>query len=260
MDALRLVDNHSHILLYDIGTMTLEAKRKGLSEYSITEHVSQFKEPRESIGFGSVHNRGRIFRDLREYNREFEKVKPESSGLRVNRGLEVDFSPRYEKPVSEFVNQEKWDILLCSVHEFADGTDIEKKAGGRSETARSHQLWRDYLQLETQALESEFVPFQVLTHPVRLSRVDRDVPPELDGLLLDLARLAKSRGKALELNGNDMEYAPDLVRSLAVACSKAGCTVSLGSDAHHPREVARNIQAGQRLVDEFRLEIRKSSS
>ncbi len=87
-----------------------------------------------------------------------------------------------------------------------------------------------------------------------MSRGTQAFPPELDELLLDLARTAKKRNKALELNGTDIDYAPGLVRRLATACSKAGCNVSLGSDAHHPRDVFRNLRIAMALVNELNLE------
>jgi histidinol-phosphatase (PHP family) len=249
------IDNHSHILLANIVEMVSAAKAKKLREYSITEHVSQFRELRESIRFGSVHSTGRMFNDLREYTNEFRKVDGHrDSGMKINLGLEVDYSARFEKEVGDFVRQEEWDILLCSVHEFDDGTDIER-ALRVVDPVLAHNRWREYLKLETMALESDFVPFDVLSHPVRMGRGNVNPPLETDDLLLDLARTARRRTKALELNGNDIEYAPQLVRTLAHACSKAGCRVSLGSDAHHPKDVFRNMEAALSLVQEFKLEI-----
>jgi histidinol-phosphatase (PHP family) len=251
------VDNHNHILLAEITEMLASAKENNVSEFSITEHVSQFRETRESIRFGSVHSRGRIFESLKEYNDEFRKADQEAdSGMKINRGLEVDFSPRYETRVGDFVNQEDWDILLCSVHEFEDGEDIERNVRQIVDPALAQERWRDYLRLEQMALESDFVPFKVLAHPVRMSRGTKAVPAELDDLLLDLARIARKRDKALELNGNDIYYAPGLVRRLATACSRAGCRVSLGSDAHYPRDVFRNMGIAMALVNELDLESR----
>jgi|SRR5207237_586873 len=252
---MTLVDNHNHILLAEITDMLAAAKANNISEYSITEHVSQFRKPRESIRFGSIHPSGRIFESLREYKNEFSTFDQNTdSGMKLNRGLEVDFSPRFEKKVGEFVNQEAWDILLCSVHEFEDGKDIEKSVRGIVDPASAYEHWREYLRLERMALENDFVPFKVLSHPVRITRALKAAPPELDELLLDLARVARRRNKALELNGRDIDYAPELVRRLAIACSKAGCRVSLGSDAHHPREVFRNMKTAMALVKEFDLE------
>ena len=250
------VDNHSHILHADIMEMIAAAKAKNVREYSITEHVSQFRELRESIKFGSVHSSGRIFNDLNEYNDEFRKAEKQAcSDMKINRGLEVDFSPRYETQVGDFVNQKKWDILLCSVHEFDDGTDIERTIGQANDPVWGHKRWRDYLGLEQIALESDFVPFKVLAHPARMARGNVNLPPEADDLLLELARTARKKNKALELNGNDIDYAPQLVHMLARACSRAGCMVSLGSDAHYAKDVFRNMEVALGLVDEFKLEM-----
>lgn len=249
------VDNHSHIILAPIGDMVAAAKKHKIDRYSITEHVSQFRPMRESVDFGSVHRQGRIFESLKEYRAEFSKV-PESAfaGMKLRKGLEVDFSPCYEARVGEFVNQEKWDVLLCSVHEFADKTEVEgtrQRSTDRTEAAR---LWHEYFRLQQMALESDFVPFAVLTHPTRLAKGIDKLPEDLDDFLLDLAKTAKRRGKALELNGNDLGYVPGLVRRVAAACSRGGCSVSLGSDSHLPQEVFRKMKEATSLVDEFSLQ------
>jgi len=256
IDSGVIVDNHNHIILADITDMVASAKGRGIKQYSITEHVSQFRGLRESIAFGSVHTKGRIFEDLEAYRKEFSKVdSPELLGMKVRMGLEVDFSPHYEAKVGEFVNQEEWDVLLCSVHELEDGSDIETTKAKRLNPAEARNRWREYLGLERTALESDFVPFSVLTHPVRMSRVTKRVPGDFDDLLLDLARTAKRRNKAIELNGSDLGYAPELVRRLARACSRAGSKVSLGSDAHYPRDVYRNMSDAMALVKEFGLHV-----
>ncbi|MGD0395321.1 MAG: hypothetical protein ABSB26_00230 [Nitrososphaerales archaeon] len=105
------------------------------------------------------------------------------------------------------------------------------------------------------ALESEFVPFSVLAHPVRMSRGTDRVPDEVDDSLLDLAKTARKHNKALELNGDDLDCRPKLVRRLAKVCSRAGCKVSLGSDAHYPRDVFRNMPDAMALVEEFALQL-----
>ncbi len=246
-------DNHSHILLARITDMVAAARSRNVEKLSITEHVSQFMELRDSVKFGSLHNSGRMFRNLKEYLEEFSDIDDATKGLKVRRGLEVDFTPRFEKRVGEFVNQIEWDILLCSVHEFEDTKDIEQGASRNIDERQAFSRWRDYFRLQQLALESDFVPFKVLSHPVRFSRGTAPVPADIDSLLFDLANTAKNRGKALELNGNDLRYAPNLVRKLAQACGGAGCLVSLGSDAHHPEEVFRNLDIAEGIVHEFNL-------
>ncbi len=193
-------------------------------------------------------------RVVRSTLREFRKIDSRTRGVvRLNRGLEVDFSPWFLESVGDFVNRAKWDILLCSVHEFGDGRDVERKPRIRGFDQRNR--WETYFQLETMALESSFVPFKVLAHPVRMSKGASWIPEEINEMLTDLSVVAKKNGKALELNGNDIDYNPRLVRLLASACSKSHCIVSLGSDAHYPKDVFRNLDIAIRLVDEFKLEL-----
>ena len=247
------VDNHSHILLARITDMVAVARSRKVSKLSITEHVSQFRELRDTVQFGSVHTSGRMFRNLKEYTDEFLNLDEAEGEVKVSRGLEVDFSPRFQETIAEFVNQGDWDILLCSVHEFDDAKDIEKGASQNISEEEAFARWRDYFRLQQLALESNFVRFHVLAHPVRFSRGTAPMPPDIDSLLLDLADTAKRKGKALELNGNDLRYAPKLVRKLAEACGKTRCRASLGSDAHQPAEVFRNLDVAEALVQEFNL-------
>ena len=247
------VDNHSHIILAHIREMVTAAGTKDLTDLSITEHVSQFRELRESVKFGSVHNTGRIFESLREYEMEFGNVGDLARETKVHKGLEVDFHPRFESRIADFVKRATWDIILLSVHEFENSGDIEGRSTSTSKHA-PYSRWREYFELEGLALESNSVPFDILAHPVRMSRGLDAHPADIETLLLELATAARIRGKALELNGKDIDYSPALVRMLAIACSKAGCKVSLGSDAHHPREVDNNLETARKLVDEFKLE------
>jgi histidinol-phosphatase (PHP family) len=252
------VDNHSHIIQADITDMVASAQAKEIRQYSITEHISQFRAMRESDILGTMHATGRIFEDLKEYRREFSRVDiPQHPGLELRMGLEVDFLPQHEARIGEFVNQEEWDVLLCSVHELKGRVDVETPRPELQDPAEARSQWHEYFGLQRMALESDFIPFAVLTHPVRMAKVTNLVPEEMDDLLLDLAKAARRRGKALELNGKDLDNAPGLVRRLAMVCSKAGCSVSLGSDSHRPQEVFRNMNEGMALVEEFDLQLGK---
>jgi histidinol-phosphatase (PHP family) len=230
--------------------MAKAARSKRLRRFSITEHISQFKGPRNSISFGSVHNSGRMFRDFDEYLLEFETLDGFSQS--VNRGLEVDYSPRFITPVSEFVNKKKWDILLLSVHELGNRLDVENK-NLPQDADSSRARWNEYFELEKEALRSDSIQFHVLTHPIRLARSTQRLPENIDELLYDLAKLARDEGKALELNGNDITRDYVLVEKLASACSETSCEVSFGSDAHHPNEVGRGYDRALELVKKFDL-------
>lgn len=243
-------DNHSHILYEGIRSMVQAGRSKNIDCLSITEHISQFKEARSSIKFGSVHRTGRVFSDFEEYRLQFESL--DDHALQVKMGLEVDFSPRYEKEVSSLANQEKWDILLCSVHEMENGLDIESKSHPQDRES-SQKRWIEYVELQKKALTSEFFRFDILAHPVRLGRSTQIIPSNIDELFLELATLANVEGKALELNGNDIMKDYALVEKLASACARVCCRVSFGSDAHYQNEVARGYGKARELIQDRRL-------
>ena len=124
------VDNHSHIILADITDMVASAQAKDIRQYSITEHISQFRELKESGIIAAMHSTGRIFEDLNEYRTEFSRVDAsQHPGMELRMGLEVDYLPQHEARIGGFVNQEEWDILLCSVHELKNR--IESRPPGR---------------------------------------------------------------------------------------------------------------------------------
>jgi histidinol-phosphatase (PHP family) len=252
MDRL---DSHSHIIQADISEMVASAKANKLHRYSITEHISQFRPIRQAGFIKSYHSTGRIFEDLDEYRAEFSKVDGYTlAGMQLRKGLEVDFIPRHQQALGDFVNRHRWDVLLCSVHEFDDGVDVEAPRAHMPDN-EVDRLWRRYFGLERMALESDFIPFTVLTHPTRMMKGTKRVPDNLDGILLDLATVAARRGKALELNGKDLDTAPEVVRRVAEACKKAGCRVSLGSDSHTPKDVYRNMDAAAEMVEELGLQV-----
>ena len=198
-----------------------------------------------------------MFENRDEYIGEFRKINSKMLGVsKFNRGLEVDFSPRFMDKVGDFVNRTEWDILLCSVHEFGDGHNVETKPRNLNQNDEENR-WQTYVQLQMIAPESSFVPFSILAHPVRISKGTSWVPDDIDEMLSGLAETARRNNRALELNGNDIDYNVQMVRRLASACSKAHCPVSLGSDAHRPKDVFRNVDIAIHLVDEFKLELAK---
>jgi histidinol-phosphatase (PHP family) len=248
-------DNHNHIIYDDIQSMIKAAKEVGFDSFSITEHISQFKEMRASINFHSVHRTGRMFSNFEEYFREFDGFDHKSP--KVNRGLEVDFISSSVEDISNYVNQRKWDILLMSVHELKNGTDIENRDLSQDRES-SAKRWTEYIELQKRALESDYISFDVLTHPVRLGRGTPISPNNIDELLIDLAAVAAKEGKALELNGNDISRDYNRVERLARACGASNCEVVFGSDAHHPNEVGRGYEKAKLLIKKFELKQRLS--
>ncbi len=246
-------DNHSHIILAGIESMADAAKKTNVSRLSTTEHISQFTFVRQKVKFGSVHESGRMFSSFDDYLKEFEKIRG-LEGIHVRRGLEVDYIGQYSSEIGRIVSSKKWDVLLCSVHELAGGIDVEENKLPMDKKS-VEKRWREYVETQKEALESDFIPFDILTHPERLAVGTPSIPDDFEDLMFDLAKVARKNGKAVELNGADLSRTPELVSKLASACHRANCKVSYGSDSHYPDQVSRNFDLASKLIEEFSLEI-----
>ena len=181
---------------------------------------------RQKVKFGSVHESGRMFSSFDDYLKEFDKIR-DLDGIQIRRGLEVDYIGQYRSEIGQAVSSKKWDVLLCSVHELSGGIDVEEKKLPMDKKSVDKR-WQEYIELQKEAIESDFIPFDILTHPERLAVGTPSVPDDLEELMFDLAKVARKNGKAIELNGADLSRTPELVRKLASACHRANCKVSYG--------------------------------
>jgi histidinol-phosphatase (PHP family) len=229
------------------------AKKTKVSRLSTTEHISQFTFMRQQVKFASVHESGRMFSSFDDYLKEFDKIR-DLDGIRVRRGLEVDYIGKYSSEIGQAVSTKKWDVLLCSVHELPGGIDVEEMKLPMDKKSVDKR-WREYIELQIEAIESNSIPFDILTHPERLAVGTPSVPDDLEELMYELAKVARKNGKAVEINGADLTRTPDLVRKLASACHRANCKVSYGSDSHYPDQVSRNFDQASKLIEEFSLEV-----
>jgi histidinol-phosphatase (PHP family) len=229
------------------------ASAGGLHSFAITEHISQIEQVRKSVPFSSTHTSGRLFQDLGEYVEEFAGIA-KSGSPSVKKGLEVDYIQAYESSVADYVRSSKWDIILRSVHEFQNGDDIERKIKTLNQESAAKR-WKEYINVQTQLVQDSQVPFDVLTHPVRLAVGTPTFPTNLTEMLTELTQACKKERVAVELNGRDLTLYPHLVKLLAMACAESNCPISFGSDAHHPSEVGRGLKQATALVQEFKLSL-----
>ena len=226
------VDYHTHICVHPIDGMLERAAVVGVREYGISEHIFQLDEGRGI--FPAIPEEGRRFsRD--EYVGMVADAR-DRSGLRVRLGLEVDFVPGTEVAVRAVLDGVNWDYLIGSIHQIGERDIFEYTPSTPSEC---HDLWRRYYQLFIDAASSGL--FDILSHPARNSLLNSHLPDDIDELLGDIASVASANDVALELNGEDVSRWPSLVEKVANACGRAGCFMSLGSDAHEPGNVGRGL-------------------
>jgi histidinol-phosphatase (PHP family) len=235
------VDYHSHICESTIDAMLASAAEKGVCEYGISEHIFMLNEGH--LVFPLVPEEGRRF--TREWYVETYRDRAQRSPMSIRLGLEVDYVPGTEVPVADVLAGVEWDFLIGSVHEI-DGTDLFEYTP--VDEREGQRLWRRYYELSVAAIESG--AFDVLAHPVRNMIRNQYVPEDVGDLLDAVATAAARDGVALELNGEDTRLWPEMVTALAQAAGRAGCAVSLGSDAHRPETVAQSLLVASSIAAE----------
>jgi len=232
-----LADNHNHFMMEGSLARMLAAAEASpvVGEIAFTEHVFNFDEARRELPelrrYGPEGGRSIAYGDYLEM---LDAVR-ERAGVAVRVGIELDALPdddSYEARLAGFRagRERRWDVVLGSVHQLSDGSDVQGQPDLSTEDA-----WDDYLAQLGRAVTSG--RYDVVTHPVRLGVGVAGRPSRLDEGLRRLAGLATEADVALEINGGDLRRRPDLVHELVDACARERTTVSLGSDAHRPHSV-----------------------
>ncbi len=223
-------DFHSHVVRSSARQMALMAHRKDLRVLGLSEHVFQMQEVRPLLAHMPLE--GPIL-SLAQY-REAVQAAGEDLNIEVRLGLEVDFIPEKNEQIQALLQAYPWDYLIGSVHQI-DGILFEQ--GQPSNQAEGEALWHRYMQLLQDAVKSGC--FSVVSHPVRMRSQNPYLPPDLDDELATLAALAAEHNVALEVNGYDVLFYSDVVERLIRACAQHGAAISVGSDAHNPKQLAQ---------------------
>lgn len=223
-------DFHSHVSRSSAREMAQSAQEKGLRVLGLSEHDFQMNEARSTLDHLPLEG------PLLTFPTYIEEVRTAHQDLRVESllGMEVDFIPGKNEVIQAFLHGYFWDFLIGSVHEV-DGFVFERDNKlGREE---GETLWLRYFELLREAVNSRY--FSLVSHPVRMRAKNPFMPSTLDQELEQLAVEATRCDVALEINGYDILSYPGLVRRLARACALHQTPISVGSDAHNPRQVAQ---------------------
>ncbi len=234
-------DFHSHVSRSSAREMALSAQEKGLHVLGLSEHIFQMVEARPTL----VHMpQEGPFLTFSEYIAAVRAAGRDAS-VTLRLGLEVDFIPGKNEQIQAFLQEYDWDFLIGSVHEV-DGLQFENNRKWDREEGEA--LWLRYTTLLREAVNSGY--FSLVSHPVRMRTANAYLPPNLDQELEQLAAEAARCNVALEINGYDLQNYPNLVRRLARACALHKTPVSVGSDAHNPRQIALTHSHAESILRE----------
>lgn len=223
-------DVHSHVAGSSALQMVQAAKARGLRVLGLSEHVFQMSEARPLLEHMPLEG---PLRPFTSYTNSVRQAALDTT-FDVRLGLEVDYIPEQQTQIQALLQPYDWDYLIGSVHQIDDLLFENVEMPQREE---GEQRWFRYMALLRAAVTSNL--FNVVSHPVRLRVKDPFLPPTLDSELEHLAAEATRHNVALEVNGFDLLYYPTVVQRLVKACALQKTPISVGSDAHMPRQIAR---------------------
>lgn len=224
------------------------ALKNGLKEMGFADHVPRFYEP-PSPGV-KVNERGMAREELEGYVESVIELRRQYREISVKLGLEVDFVPGWERETEAITTQFPWDYIIGSVHFISEWNY------GYIPNEKEHEpeeIYPVYFDRVAQAAESGL--FDILAHvdlPKRsFSRLDSERMAELHQALA--VRLGKAKA-VIELNTSgirgsklgDVGIYPDL--GLLRPCHQYGVRVTVGSDAHRPKDVGADFDRVTELL------------
>jgi len=241
-----MIDYHIHTQLcnHARGVMTEYVRRaieKGLKEICFLDHLT-ISEPgnRLSMTPGEVPL---YFQAVQNLKNSFNGI------ISIKAGLEVDFSPGNTDLVQEIIETFSFDVIGSSLH-FPGNIDIVTSScdwkQGRFDTDYVYELYFSQLKL---MLEYDY--FDVICHLDLPKKFGRKQSRTFDKEFDEIITVIKHNDLTVELNTSGYDSpvsevypAPGIIEK----CHKAGVSMTLGSDAHHPDDVGRHFDRAFTLL------------
>lgn len=245
-------DGHVHtaLCLHAAGSMeeyVAAALAQGLEKICFLEHFE--------AGINNPRRTWLTLDDFAEYRREGERLQRRYAGrIEVELGVEVGYNPAELSIIRRFLARHPWPRIGISCHFLAiAGRHYNLLSRDRNTLAVFSEYGVERTLQEYFALLAEAVaelPGTMLCHLDAALRHHPEVAQPLArvaaGPLLDrIFQIMAAKGMALEINTSGFDHhrqqaypAPDL-RQRAAAYR---LPLTVGSDAHHPKEVGRHFQ------------------
>jgi len=224
------------------------AKQAGLSTLAFTDHYplsSQY----DLGGYLSVPEEKIVL-----YREAVLQARADNPDMEIILGCELDYLGSCEDRVLQPEDLAPYELVLGSVH-FVDGWAFDDPAE-RDEWEKpgaADRIWRRYFELWCDAVSDRSMPFQVMSHPDLAKKFNFYPTYDVKPLYEAAVEACKASGRMIELNTSGSYYAcaevfpsPELLAMFA----KAGVPCTVGTDAHVPENVARDIKLGYKHMYE----------
>lgn len=246
---MELITTHVHTNFcgHAVGTveeMVAAASAAGITTVAITEHyyLSSAFDERDYLSMHADR--------VDEYCAAVEAAREAHPELEVLLGTELDWLGRDEDRTITDDDLKRFDLILGSVH-FVDTWPFDDPAQrDHWQDVGADDIWRRYFELWCDAASSR-TPFTVMSHPDLVKKFGYLSSFNVNTLYSDAACAAQEAQRMIEVNTSGTYYtcqemfpAQDLLREFC----RAGIPCTVGTDAHDPALVARDIEKGYRWM------------
>ncbi|MHB8171881.1 MAG: histidinol-phosphatase HisJ family protein [Thermincolia bacterium] len=248
-----LLDYHIHTELCghaqgDMEEYVQVAIDRGLVEMGFNDHLPMYFRPVEERDAAIAMREDQVPGYL-ERVRQLAQAYPQ---IIIRTGIEADYIPGMESQLKEMLARYRLDYVYGSIH-FLDswGFDDSRFLEGYSQWDIT-ELYQFYFATLQKAAASGI--FDVLGHPDLIKKFGYRPPQPVDALLEETVKGIGATGVAVELNTAGWRVKAEeqypSARFLEF-CHHYGVTVTLGSDAHKPEQVACDFERAVVLLKDI---------
>lgn len=254
---MELVNTHCHTKYCghgegEVAQYVDAAADAGLSLLAITEHfpLSAAFDPEEYLSVTPA--KMPVYETA--LAKEIARAADVYPGLEIVPGLEMDYLGQDEDRDLSSVDFSKYKFILGSVH-FVDKWAFDDPAERDAwlEPGAADRIWRRYIELWCTAAADKTLPYDCLAHPDLAKKFGHYPTFDLAPEYARMAEAARAGERMVEVNTSGAYYdckdtfpTLDLLREFC----RAGVPCTVGTDAHKPQNVARDIRQAYSKMSE----------
>ena len=252
-NAMELVNTHCHTGYNGHGEGAVEdyvacAKAAGLTTLAFTDHypLSHAMDPTAYVSVPADK--------VDAYIDDVLAARAAHPELEIIVGCELDYLGPDEDRIFAPGTFDRFELVLGSVH-YVDAWPFDDPAQRDrwDQPGMPDAIWRRYFELWCAAAADKSQPFHVMAHPDLAKKFGYYPSYDVAPLYRMAAEAIAETDRMIELNTSGSYYAcaevfpaPALLREFR----RAGVACTLGTDAHKPEHVARDIERGYRALYE----------
>lgn len=259
-----MIDAHVHL---EKGPYTKEwldqfinvALERKIKKVYFLEHTHVFKE--FNFLYNEVKNyneyqkkwfarKKRKAKSIYEYLNFIEKMKKYKFPIKIKFGLEVCYSPKYEKEIKMYKEKYPLDIMVGAVHSIDGWAFDHKKQPWSCKDYDMRSIYGRYYELLIQMANSGL--FEGMAHPNSLQCFGAFPPGGFYPMYIKLAKalnknnmyIEESSGLAINYGNMPLGMNYDMLEAM----KKENVKILTASDAHYPKDVGKYIKEMEKYI------------